>query len=51
MNSTQESAAKVGVFAIGLEAYWDQFPGLKEHLEGCLGHVEEQLGSGPTSYR
>ena len=44
MNSTQTSAAKVGVFAIGLEAYWDQFPGLKERLEGYLGHVEERLG-------
>ncbi|MDQ3842152.1 MAG: arabinose isomerase, partial [Actinomycetota bacterium] len=44
MNSTQESAAKVGVFAIGLEAYWDQFPGLKERLEGYLRHVEEQIG-------
>src|ERR671921_1060269 len=36
--------AKVGVFAIGLEAYWDQFPGLKERLEGYLGHVQERLG-------
>ena len=44
MNSTQTSAAKVGVFAIGLEAYWDQFPGLKERLEGYLGHAEERLG-------
>src|ERR671912_1501131 len=44
MNSAKESAAKVGVFAIGLEAYWDQFPGLKERLEGYLGHVEERLG-------
>src|SRR3712207_4334460 len=30
--------------SIGLEAYWDQFPGLKERLEGYLEHVEEQLG-------
>src|SRR5918999_2859315 len=44
MNAIQKSAAKVGVFAIGLEAYWDQFPGLKERLEGYLGHVEERLG-------
>src|ERR687898_3173064 len=44
MNSIQKSAAKVGVFEIGLEAYWDQFPGLKERLEGYLGHVEERLG-------
>jgi L-arabinose isomerase len=44
VNSAKESMAKVGVFAIGLEAYWDQFPGLKERLEGYLGHVEERLG-------
>lgn len=24
---------KVGLFSIGLEAYWDQFPGLRERLE------------------
>ena len=44
MNSPRESTAKVGVFAIGLEAYWNQFPGLKERLERYRGHVEEQLG-------
>jgi L-arabinose isomerase len=26
--------AKVGVFGIGLAAYWPQFGGLKERLEG-----------------
>ena len=26
--------AKIGVFGIGLAAYWPQFEGLKEHLEG-----------------
>jgi L-arabinose isomerase len=36
--------AKVGVFGIGLEAYWSQFDGLKERLEGYRQHVEEQLG-------
>ena len=35
--------AKVGLFAIGLAAYWPQFPGLKERLEGYHAHVAEQL--------
>jgi L-arabinose isomerase len=25
---------KIGVFGIGLHAYWNQFPGLKERLQG-----------------
>ena len=37
------SAARIGVFGIGLEAYWDQFQGLKEKLEGYQRHVETQL--------
>lgn len=44
MNSVDKPAAKVGVFGIGLEAYWAQFPGLKERLEGYQRHVEEHLG-------
>jgi L-arabinose isomerase len=35
--------ARVGLFAIGLAAYWPQFPGLKERLEGYYAHVAEQL--------
>ena len=34
---------KIGVFGIGLHAYWDQFPGLKERLEGYQRRVEQQL--------
>jgi L-arabinose isomerase len=33
-----------GLFGIGLEAYWPQFDGLKERLEGYLGQVAEKLG-------
>jgi len=36
--------AKVGVFGIGLEAYWAQFEGLKERLEGYTRSVEERVG-------
>ncbi len=27
---------KVGLFGIGLDAYWPQFKGLKERLEGYI---------------
>lgn len=36
---------RAGVFAIGLEAYWPQFPGLKERLQGYLRVVEERLAA------
>lgn len=48
MNSMNKPAAKVGVFGIGLEAYWAQFPELKERLEGYQWHVEEQIGQWAT---
>ena len=35
---------RVGLFGIGLDAYWPQFEGLKERLEGYLSRVEEKLG-------
>ncbi len=35
--------ARIGLFAIGLAAYWPQFPGLKERLEGYYQHVVDQL--------
>ncbi len=44
MDSKEGSMAKVDVFGIRLEAYWSQFDGLKERLEGYRQHVEEQLG-------
>lgn len=34
---------KIGLFGIGLEAYWAQFDGLKQRLEGYLRLVEEKL--------
>jgi L-arabinose isomerase len=36
---------KVGLFGIGLDAYWRQFTGLKERLEGYLEEVEGKLRS------
>ncbi len=34
---------KVGVFGIGLAAYWPQFEGLRERLEGYQRGIEERL--------
>jgi L-arabinose isomerase len=34
---------RVGLFGIGLDAYWPQFTGLKERLEGYLSVVEKKL--------
>ena len=34
---------KIGLFGIGLDAYWEQFEGLKERLEGYLSIVEHKL--------
>jgi L-arabinose isomerase len=41
----QESNLKIGLFGIGLDAYWEQFEGLKERLEGYLAVVVEKLGA------
>ena len=34
---------RVGLCGIGLEAYWEQFTGLKEQLEGYVAAVEKRL--------
>ncbi|MCB1105527.1 MAG: arabinose isomerase [Cephaloticoccus sp.] len=34
---------KLGLFGIGLDAYWPQFAGLKERLEGYVGRVAQKL--------
>jgi L-arabinose isomerase len=36
-------ACKIGLFGIGLDAYWPQFRGLRERLEGDLATVESKL--------
>lgn len=36
---------KAGLFGIGLEAYWPQFPGLQERLTGYLSLVEQKLSN------
>lgn len=37
------NAPKVGLFGIGLEAYWPQFPGLEERLKGYTARVADRL--------
>ncbi|MGF2413286.1 arabinose isomerase [Ferruginibacter sp.] len=36
---------KIGLFGIGLDTYWPQFPGLKERLEAYLEIVENKLAA------
>ncbi|HEY4984568.1 MAG TPA: arabinose isomerase, partial [Verrucomicrobiae bacterium] len=34
---------RVGLFGIGLDAYWPQFKGLKRRLEGYVSEVHYKL--------
>src|SRR5260370_10422354 len=36
---------RIGLFSIGLAAYWPQFPGLKERLEGYAADVATRVGA------
>jgi L-arabinose isomerase len=44
MHSQADGDFAVGVFGIGLDAYWPQFAGLQERLEGYIGRVAKILG-------
>jgi L-arabinose isomerase len=37
-------SVRIGLFGIGLEAYWPQFPGLLERLTGRQAQISERLG-------
>jgi L-arabinose isomerase len=39
------SYLKIGLFGIGLDTYWPQFPGLEERLEGYLKDVADKLAA------
>lgn len=39
----EQTKAKIGVFGIGLAAYWPQFEGLKERLEGYQRQIESKI--------
>jgi L-arabinose isomerase len=45
MQAHKVTGARVGIFGIGLAAYWPQFPGLKERLEGYQTEVEARCAS------
>src|SRR5215208_5961660 len=38
-------SARVGIFGIGLAAYWPQFDGLRERVEGYQRRVEERVAA------
>ncbi len=42
---TSDDQLKVGLFGIGLDTYWPQFPGLKDRLVGFLAQVALKLES------
>lgn len=42
--STTNHDLRIGLFGIGLEAYWPQFEGLQERLTGYLDRVAGRLG-------
>jgi L-arabinose isomerase len=42
-NQQTPSKVRIGLFGIGLEAYWPQFEGLRERLSGYIGQVASQL--------
>lgn len=40
-----QDRGKVGLFGIGLAAYWPQFPGMKQRLQGYQQVVRDRLGA------
>ncbi len=42
-NSARSRNPRIGLFSIGLDAYWPQFPGLEERLRGYSNHVARRL--------
>src|SRR6266436_8448111 len=45
MTQGAENLLKVGVFGIGLDAYWSQFEGLETRLRGYTESVARQIGT------
>ena len=39
------SSLKIGLFGIGLDTYWPQFPGLQDRLQGYLKDIHDQLSA------
>lgn len=45
MNDRLESGFTIGLFGIGLDTYWPQFPGLEDRLKGYISQFAQSLGS------
>jgi L-arabinose isomerase len=41
--SEREAGARIGLFSIGLDAYWPQFPGLRDRLIAYNGQIASRL--------
>ena len=41
---TNKPCLKIGLFSVGLDAYWPQFAGLRERLTGYNGTIASRLG-------
>ncbi len=44
METRKTKTARIGLYSAGLKAYWPQFEGLRERLEGYNGFIENRLG-------
>lgn len=49
MHSQTDSVFTVGLFGIGLDAYWPQFPGLEDRLKTYVARVAQLLGQPDTN--
>ncbi|SPE38684.1 putative L-arabinose isomerase [Candidatus Sulfopaludibacter sp. SbA6] len=45
MHNRKPPKPRIGLFGIGLDAYWPQFPGLEERLKGYTARVAEKLAA------
>ena len=43
MTTTPVTKPRIGIFGVGLAAYWSQFPGLQERLTGYQRSIESRL--------
>ncbi len=44
MTSIGNKKTKIGIYGIGLDTYWGQFPGLKERLQGYQAYIVDRIG-------
>ena len=45
MEANCKARARIGLYSAGLKAYWSQFAGLKERLEGYNAFIAEKLSA------